>query len=198
MVDYTTQSNIENYLNITFNQNPDPTLALMISHVSALIDAYCNRDFTQHTGEVEYHDGQGQYHNTIILRNYPVLEVTSVKEDGTLLTETEEYVWYEDGRIVKCSNGYIDPKNVYWKAKAKVIEVTYDYGYTSVPPEITTICTHIVIEWLKRWAFKFTEIGSAENISLSGISVNFKEIEILPEWAMKRLNRYKKVLAGII
>ena len=194
MADYCTQSDIEKYLNITFNIDPDPTVSAIITHVSALIDSYCNRDFTSHSNEIEYHDGKGKGHNVIILKNYPVLAVNSVVEDGTTLTETTHYIWFEDGRIIKCSEGYVDADEWYWKAKLKTIKVDYNYGYTTVPQEIKTIAIQLCVEWLKKYPFKFTETGTANTVSMAGVNVNYSDMEILPEWAKKRLNHYKKRL----
>ena len=190
---YCTQDDIEKYLKTTFDAN-DETIAALIDHVTAMIDSYCGRDFLAHTGEVEYHDGKGRGHNVIMLKNYPVTAVTEVVEDGTTLTANEDYIWYADGRIVKCVNGLVDPNTTYWKAKLKAIKVTYNYGYSTVPTEIKSVCIQLCVEWLKKYALKFADVGAAESVSLAGITVTYSEHEILPDWAQKRLEHYKKRL----
>lgn len=194
MTDYCTQDDIEKYLDTTFDSNPDPSVSLIISHVSALIDAYCNRDFTLHENVVEYYDGKGKGHNVIMLKNYPVTAVSEVVEDGTTLTENTHYVWFRDGRLVKVSNGYVDPNKWYWKAKVKAVKVTYSYGYSTVPTEIKTICIQLCVEWLKKYPLKHAEAGIASSISLNGVNISYETPETLPEWAKTRLNKYKKNL----
>lgn len=193
MADYCTQDDVEKYMNITFTSNPDGTVALFITRVSAHIDRLCNRDFSPHTGEVEKHDGKGQGHNSILLKYHPVTAITSLTEDGDSLTEDDNYVWYDDGRVIKVSSGYEDADETYWKEKRKSIEVTYNHGYASVPDGIKDICTRWVVESLQQLPFRFEEGGIANSVSLEGVSVSYGEVDYIPEWVLKALLYYKKV-----
>lgn len=195
-IDYCTQADVERYLNVTFTENPDATVTAFIERISARIDDICNRDFDNHADHVEYHDGHGQGNNSFLLKNYPVTAVASVKEDGTTLTETTHFVWYEDGRVVRVSSGYEDPSTTYWLKKLKAIEVTYTYGFSAVPKGINDICTRWVCEGLKQQPFRFEEGGIADSVSLEGVSVNYGEIDHIPEWVPKALMPYKKLLVA--
>ena len=52
MVDLCVQADIEKYLNISFSNNPDPTVAVYIDRVSAVIGMVCNLDFGDHSGDL--------------------------------------------------------------------------------------------------------------------------------------------------
>ena len=191
MTDYCTQEDVEGYLNIDFTNNPDPTVALWITAASVKIDSHCRRDFDQHTDHVEYHDGKGKWgnldwqrHKTLTMKNHPVISVSQIDADGTVLVDGTNYEVYEDeAQIV------LIPESNYFTKKRKSIELTYTWGYATVPKDVNDACIWLVAhEFFKM--LKFSEGGVAQSISIEGESVNLPEVDLNPATILSQLDKY--------
>ena len=190
-----TYSDVENIIGATFTTEEQTIINDLIEKVSDFITEYCGRDWQTHTNEIEYHDGEGKGHNVIFLKKYPVTAINYVKEDGTTLTEDDNYVWYSDGRIIKVSNGYEDPDTCYWVKKKKAIEVSYNWGVASVPNAIKNLCATIVGRlWLNRE--KFAESGNATSVNLSGVSVSYQIQNFITDEDKLILNLFRRAFTG--
>ena len=196
-----TQADVEKYLNVTFGSS-DPTVDLYITVVSDTIAMICNNDFDAHSSVTEYHDGHGQYHSQIKLKNRPVTAVSTVEDDGDSLTVTTHFIWYDNGLLVRVSNGFENSKTAYWKEKRKGVKVIYNWGYSSVPNDIRHACAELVCRLLKR-QFKFEEGGVVTSLSMEGISLTFAEVKGIlgtpaEDEVAKILTSRSKPLIGVI
>lgn len=191
MTDYCTQDDIEKYLNIDFTNDTDPTIDKWIKAASAKIDKHCRRDFSQHTDDVEKHTGKGRWgdlafqrHSSITLKNFPVISVSQVENNGTVLVEGTSYeVILDEARI------QLIPESRYFIKRVNGVEITYDWGYASVPLEINDACIWLVVAEFEKM-LKFSEGGVADSISIEGESVSLPEQPLNPDEILAQLQPY--------
>lgn len=193
MVDYCVQADMEKYLNIHLDNDADPAVALWISAASEKIDEYCQQDFSPHTDQEEDYNGKGmwgneewQRHNTLQLKNWPVIDITIVVDNTNTLTEGEDYEIFPEKALIM-----LTPPSRYFKKKIKGIQVTYSYGYATVPKGIADVCTWLVANAFEK-RLKFSEAGPAQSINIEGHTVSFPLIEDLPPHLLATLNLYVK------
>ena len=124
----------------------------VITQVTALIENYCNRKFTQYSAvgneKIEWHDGKT---NLVELKEFPVIAVTSVKTstDGgvnqTTMSEgasdkTGYFVDLEEGTVfLQVSVGnFVSSYDLPYRS----LEVEYQAGYTAdtIPGDLK-LCT---------------------------------------------------------
>jgi hypothetical protein len=112
------------------------TVEFMLNSVSAAVEEFCRRKFAKATYTSELHTGvRGQ--QFFYPHQWPINSVTSVKIDGTAITEDtdfadidpEQWVKYKlpDGTWVALFRGGT------WKSDALGIEITYNAGYVTPP-----------------------------------------------------------------
>lgn len=65
----------------------DGTLQELLEQAGAALESYCHRDFFEHEEDLFTVIGRGG--ESLLLPNYPVIEVTEISVDGTLLTAAE-------------------------------------------------------------------------------------------------------------
>ncbi|MCK5160381.1 MAG: hypothetical protein KAQ99_02285 [Candidatus Aureabacteria bacterium] len=194
MVDYAVIADLEKYLNVEFANPADPTIALFLTRASRKIDAYCNRDFLEHTDYIEYHNGKGRYsaysedylHNSVVLENIPVIQVTEVVDNSNVLVEGTDYEVFENKALI-----LLTPESRYFIKKIKGVKITYDWGYATVPDGIADICTWMVAQALGK-QLKFSEAGVAQSVSIEGHTVSLPEIREIPADMLELLGRFAR------
>lgn len=191
MTDYCIQAEVEAYLNVTFGANPDAATALWITAASKAIDTFCRHTFDQNADDVELHDGNGSWgdleyerHNTLFLKNRPVISVSEVQNNDVVMVVTDEYVVYEDKAMIR-----LVPDTRYFTKKRQGVQVTYTWGYAEVPVDVKDVCIRLVGESLKEM-MRFSEFGGANRVSMGGISVSHPSYNSLPDWAQLALKEY--------
>lgn len=123
----TTREAVKAYLGMT-GSTDDTFIDSAIDRVSARIDGHCRRYFVKRTYTSEYYDGTDSPY--LLLRNWPIVSVASVIEDGLTLTVTTDYELIAD-------EGQIFYVEGHWsKSEPRNIKVTYDAGY--VFPSVAT------------------------------------------------------------
>jgi len=130
----------------------DAALEGIINSVSVMFDGYVKRTLAKTTYTNLYLDGNGQ--ETLWLPNWPIVSITSIYEDDTLLVEGEDYDYYPDsGELIRLDG-------VWFKGK-KTVLITYAAGYivqggtagtgeTALPKDIVHACfMQSAREWKK-------------------------------------------------
>lgn len=118
----TTQADVEKRLQWDITAEPDSVVTMLIADAQALVEAEVDRPL-ESDDWVETFDG-GQW--SLFLSKWPVTAVDEVTEDGTVLTVTDDYLWYPRGKLIRVSGGY----QTYWRAsKPQSIVVEYTAGY---------------------------------------------------------------------
>lgn len=150
------QADVEARLPVTFTINPEPV-------VTALIDGATGHIEREYGGPVEAgayterHTGRGR----VILRHYPVTDVTAMMVDGTALDVTVDIAWDPAGIIGPLAGGYPS----YWSTvKTNAIEVTYNAGFDPVPADIVDVCAQMVANSMKQNGMFGAEAEGAQGI----------------------------------
>lgn len=131
----------------------DRILERFINSTSLLVSHYCNRKFIADTYS-EFYKGLG--HPKLILNNYPINKITSVKVNSASLTAGIDYVtadstYLEQGLLVRESgwNWYGYETGLVKELTAPVdnIEVTYSAGYTlaTLPQDIENVVLELIM-----------------------------------------------------
>lgn len=136
-----TQANLEKHLQITFGTDPDPVVAELIGQAQAAAEAWCRQPLEYAATVTETFEAT-QPDAWHVVERFPVTAVTSVTETGTVLTVTDQYVWYDDGRLRRV-NGDSDAS---WAMTVDAVTVVYAAGYgTGAPAPYDTVPQDLVL-----------------------------------------------------
>lgn len=142
----TTVSNVKN----NFNIDPDETkfnniIADLIKQKTSDIESYCGRVFNvmTYSGEDENTLYNGDGSDRLLLRQYPIISITSIHDDidrqynaSDLLSSDDYYGENDSGMIV------LDGE-VFTKGKRN-IKVLYQAGYKTIPEDLRGACEKLV------------------------------------------------------
>ncbi len=123
-----TQADLETYLQIDITDEPDARVTEYIAQAQAAAEAWCNQPL-EHASVTEIFEVD-QWEQWHVLARFPVTAITSVTEDDTVLTVTDEYLTYEDGRLRRV-NGVLDSS---WSMYPNGVTVVYTAGYGAAAP----------------------------------------------------------------
>ena len=150
-MEYCTVADARRYMRgLTSDDVSDADITAFIVSNSASIDLYTGKTWGEHTGEVEYHDGDG--FKTLKLEQYPVIMITSIEKRiypgiWYLLGEFDENQGEGDWILDKPSNGlvrWVSGSNP--STGTRALKATYNWGYTETPDyiiELTAIMAAI-------------------------------------------------------
>ena len=159
-----TQDDVEKLLQIDFGANPDDTVTQYIAQADALVTAYCGQSLESASGIEETLEAE-QDQAYLVLGRFPVTAVASVVEDGTTLVVTDEYVWYEDGRLRRMYGDYAGS----WSMLPNSIVVTYTAGYVTIPADVTLAAATLAADLFRQGAaFSAHGVNPVKSVALSG------------------------------
>jgi hypothetical protein len=127
------------YSYFAWDYSKDKILERLINKASTDFSKACNRNFIKDT-YTEYHKGSGR--QRLVVNQYPINKITSVKVDSAALTAGTDYVtsdqtYHDQGIIFKESGwafyGYLTGLVGELTAPVDNIEVVYSAGYTLEP-----------------------------------------------------------------
>lgn len=136
---------ISSYSYFAWDYSKDKLLERNINSVSEMVSKYCNRNFIADTYS-EFYKGSGR--QKLILNQYPINTITSVKVDSASLTAGTDYVtsdqtYLDQGIIFKNAGwtwyGYLTGLVGELTAPVDNIEVVYSAGYTLEPETSRTL-----------------------------------------------------------
>lgn len=138
----------------------------------------------------EYHSGRGVAQTQLWLRQWPVIEVTSLKIDGYVIPKAADNqspgYWStpdEDSSRLLLNGYYFSPGN-------QNIEVSYRAGYSAIPADLKQACIRLV-----QYRFKADEWVGQRSKSLGGEVVSFVT-DHMPAEVLRVCQRYKKVISS--
>ncbi|GEM_PF-6000712 len=155
---YSTQTDLERFLQIDFTQDPDPTVTRLLDWAKAVIDNYVGRPLDAQANIVETHSPEGE--EAFVVDQTPVTAVTSVVEDGQTLVDGTDFVWMPNGMFLRGSK--TSPAR--WTRSRLGVVVTYDGGYAAVPDDVNLVSTRIA-------ARAFTAAAARANVDPTMIGV---------------------------
>jgi hypothetical protein len=136
---------VSSYNYFAWDYTKDIFIERLINSVSSMVSKYCNRKFIADTYS-EFYKGSGR--QKLVLNQYPINAITSVKVDSAALTAGTDYVTadqtYLDQGIIFKNNGwtwygYLTGLVGELTAPVDNIGVVYSAGYTLEPESSRTL-----------------------------------------------------------
>jgi len=133
-----------------------------------IIDQECQHDFYANDAGTEVHDIDRDDQDTVILRHWPVLSVTRLRDcingvtssTPTTISSDHYHVYTADGRIRLVSDTYS-----YFTKGPVNVDVQYTYGYTEVPSDVRMLANMLVAFRAQVWLLE------EEQASVSALGV---------------------------
>jgi hypothetical protein len=119
----------------------DDLINTICAEVSGEIQGWLRRTITAATVVDEKLDSIGQAR--LYVNHFPIVSITSLEENGSALTEDADFECNATdkltGRIVRISGDDV----ISWASGTRVVKLTYDHGYSSVPEVIAGAATKL-------------------------------------------------------
>jgi len=125
--DLTTLPKVKSLLGLEVSTH-DVVLSTLITEVSSLIEGYCGRNFAAAT-HLDYFDIIDSNTDTVVTSHYPIIEVYSVYDDGSLLDPDVYHLYLDTGRIRLLNDRC-------FTRGAAGVSVSYYAGYLTVPEDL--------------------------------------------------------------
>lgn len=137
----TTLSDVKETLSIT-GTSSDNLLTRKINQATEIIIGYCNRRFDEQTNVVEYYDGRVE--QQLLLRNRPITGTTTfvLEARDTTLNDNDFTTIDSNEYFVDTTAGLIDGVASF-RGTYDRYRVTYSYGVTTIPADISEACVSI-------------------------------------------------------
>lgn len=176
------------YAGIT-STTQDTAIASIIPKVSQLVKSVCRRTFVDYVNEYKTEVFSGNDESRLLLREYPVLNVTSVEvsiDFGNTYTELVEYTDYvldqEDGSIVAIASGAESTFAKYING----YRVTYSAGYETLPDDLKIAVLDLVTYYLKNDA----SVHSPKAPGTNSVQIEYITTTNLPAHIKRVLDLY--------
>lgn len=174
-----TQQEVEYHGQVDFTAEPDARVTRYIAAASAAVENYCGRSFIVNGSDVtETFDGRGR--GRIQLSRWPNITITSVTEDGSALTEGDDFIVRDSvGQLIRTYGGGKTVRA--WQIGLQVISVVYDGGYAAPTTshnagEVPEAVRHVAAQIAGRiyragaaWAATPAGAGEIRQIDLQGV-----------------------------
>lgn len=190
-----TQSDVEAHLGLAAGSLDGTEIDLWILQAQSIAEQYCHQPLEESQGIVETFEVD-QWEPWHRLARFPVTAVDSVVEDTVTLTETTDYLWYDDGRIRRVRNS----DDASWSRYVAGVVVTYDAGYTSgTVPEGLKLALESIAADLYRAALQHAAVGESgpvKQVSLDGSdSITWQDSTDWAVTAVKLTDGQKQLLS---
>ncbi len=123
--------------------NRDTVINSIIAGVTRQMQDYIGRDIVQGTATDEKIGSTGS--NLIQTKNYPLLAVTALEENGTALVEDTDFEMEEHdlerGQIARISG----TEPIGWLSGRRIVKTTYDHGFVTIPDSLVRAATSLVV-----------------------------------------------------
>ena len=148
MADLVTLANLKDYLGET-SDTKDVLLARVIAAASSFVERYCQRTFGSTAYADEMYDGTGS--DVLVLRNFPIITMTTVKEYGATLTTTEDPASSPSAQVLvyKAEGKLVKPFSI-WFPYRRWYAITYTAGYPTLPPVIVQAAIEVAAIMLRK------------------------------------------------
>lgn len=186
------------YRYFAWDYSKDKFLERYINSVSSMVSKYCSRNFIADT-YTEYHKGSGR--QRLVVDQYPINKITSIKVDSAALTAGTDYVtsdqtYNDQGIIFKESgwtwSGYLTGLVGELTAPVDNIGVVYSAGYTLNPEASRNLPYNLEDAVITMIAINYEMIGSKQLIKETIGPLSSEYLKELP-WDVKAtLDKYAK------
>lgn len=181
-----TTDTLESYLGVSgesWDTDETDFAINLINAASARANNITGRELASRTHTDIILDGTGR--DIVVLPQYPVTDVSELRIDvsrefgSSTVVDTDDYEYYEDGRLFYHS---------YFPLDRRCVKVTFTAGYTTVPYDLQQAIAETCAYMWKR--LKSRAIGT-RSITADGVTTQF-EIDI-PLPAMRVLQSYRSM-----
>ncbi|MGM0882602.1 MAG: head-tail connector protein [Bacillota bacterium] len=136
----TTLQAAKEYLRIPVTETMDDALIeSLINAVSGQMDGYCKRNLKQQVYTDKEYDGNDR--STLLLGEYPIASITSVKIDDVIVPASEYKIRKDRGALVR-----LDSK---WPEGIMNVKISFTAGLSTVPANMELACKHLVMFYYK-------------------------------------------------
>jgi hypothetical protein len=157
---YAVKANVSIISGIPIDEIDDYFLTIADNQVNSIL----NRTFGDEIQDVQFYDVDRkndffvdpQFNHDISLSKYPVLSINHVKVNDSELTVDSEYWMDSDKSVLSISNSVFIP------AGQKKVEISYVYGYETVPSEIIDFANFLASHLLE--SMRAIAVNSTGNI----------------------------------
>ena len=175
----------------------DQIISTLINAVSGLVCGYLNRNLVRAT-YTEYYSGDGS--QSLMLRNYPVVSITSIYEDdlrewasGALIDHAEDIIIQKDSGLLRNWNG-----RATWLTGHANIKVVYVAGYTTdfdggTMPNAIRLATKRILDQQYRHGYSHRKLDVSSETT-GDQSTSFREADI-PRDAKAMLDPYRCLMS---
>lgn len=169
-------------------------------NASRAVENYAQRDFEHHTGDTHKIVGNGRY--KIRVPGYPIISVTSIKEDDDTVDSSDYYVKplenhvYDNAGVIVSTDGrWPRPTEPF----ERNIEIAYDWGFSTVPADVNDIVNYLATQDFLDFV-RNVQARGATQISLEGMSMGFgtaeeRQLELTDDHKEK-LDPYRRIAKG--
>jgi len=165
MADFCTQADVEAFLQVTVLAAKVASVARAIAEATEAIRNYCHQYIERVAGETITLDCTGGAR--LFLPELPVTGISSVEEDGDVLTMFDDYKLGQHGILHRVGQD--------WKSGIQIIEVVYTHGYAPIPQDVRDVCTRAASRAYQA-GMKAAEMAAVPGVqakSLGDFSVQF-------------------------
>lgn len=184
--------------NVQNTSDLDALISALNERASDRIEAFCGRDFLEHTGTTAVIDGDDR--QTIRIKRarvtsgddgalYPLINVSEIKENDNVVDSSDYRIKPGPGRY---NSGIIERQQRRWPEGWENIEVTFDWGFSSVPPEVEAVAEDLVVGALLDASHNESAEG-VESISMDGFSVSYRDPMKLDKEDKERLKPFRRL-----
>ena len=154
-------------------------------------DISFGRTFSSTTYTNELYDGSDR--DTLVLRNFPVITLTTVKEGGTTLTiGTDPYGSGTTGDVyLNADEGIIIRPFARFFSFRKYYSITYTAGFATIPAAIVQACLDLATLMVRE-----KDHAGIQAVQTGAKSVSY--IRQLPEFSQRALDMYQDAAMGRI
>lgn len=129
---FCTVTDVENFLQVAIPPEHVAFVDWAIKEATAAIQNYCHQAISRVDDDIVTLDVPRCRWN-LFLPQLPVISVTTVIEDGELLTAGIDYKHANHGVLCRVGRN--------WTAGIQIVSVTYTHGHDPIPDDVASVCT---------------------------------------------------------
>lgn len=147
---YAEPQDLATWLGEDFDADETTRAQMLLDLATGEVDDVLEQNLEQVTDDQVVLDGTGT--DTLVLPSWPVTAISALDEDGTSLTQGDDYVWSRSGVVTR--------KRDVWPSLPRSVEVTFTHGYTTIPEVIRSATVKIAAaSWVNPAGVRSESIG---------------------------------------
>jgi hypothetical protein len=169
----------------------DGLISNLIAAVSGEIQGWLDRAIIQEKDTVDQLDSIGD--TKVYTRYFPIISIGSLTENDSALVEDTGFECKEWDKLAGCIVRISGGSPIAWAAGQRVVEVSYDHGYATVPWAIIQAATELVaFDYMQSPASSQARFGKSGQTDISGGASSYTSRTDLWEALKPRLSPYKR------